>query len=242
MKKILVVIPYLAEQAQGHELELAIMGWKKHFTEDFEIVVVGDKPVSEAITFIPCPRIEPIPGQYTPHLDHVHKFRKVREYFPDTEGFIYTCDDIYAVTDFTLEDVKTLKYPEIATKYLGENDWNKDKADWWADRGKTAALCRREGLPVRDWVCHLPVYYEWDKLLKIYDKYDCDHNSYIVENIYFNKEYKEGMPIVDARDYRDEVLRANPDLRPLGTVKWIYNANCGWSEKLESILYKHYSE
>ena len=31
MKEILVVIPYLAEAAQGHELELAVAGWEMHF-------------------------------------------------------------------------------------------------------------------------------------------------------------------------------------------------------------------
>ena len=237
MNEILVVIPYLASAAQGDELTLAIQGWRKHFKEPHTIVVVGDYH-PDADVFIECPRVDPIEGQYTPHIDHVHKFRKVRERYPDSEGFIYTCDDIYAVSDFTMEDVLIPKHPEIGP-YFKPYDWKSNAHDWWSDRGKTAELCKKEGLPIRDWVCHLPVYYEWDKLFQIYDKYDCDHNSYIVENIYFSKEFgdKRSYP---ATDYRDEVRTANPNIHPLGTVKWITNANCGWSQKLEDILRKHY--
>ena len=77
-KEILVVIPYLAKEAQGRELELAVTGWRKHFKEPYHIVVVGDHdPIVDTgddITFIECPRIDPVPGQYLPHLDMVHKF------------------------------------------------------------------------------------------------------------------------------------------------------------------------
>ena len=105
---------------------------------------------------------------------------------------------------------------------------------------KTGRLCKKEGLPVRDWVCHLPVYYEWDKLYEIYDKYDCDQVSYIVENIYFSKEFGD-KPSRPAIEIRDEVRSANPGgIRPVGSVPWITNQNCGWSKRLENILKQHY--
>lgn len=242
MMNTLVVIPYLASAAQGNELDLAVKGWKRHFLEPCTIVVVGDyHPCVEGenMAFIPCPRIEPIKGQYTPHLDHVHKFREVRRHYPETEGFIYTCDDIYATKDFTLEDVKVPKHPEIGPYF--KLDGSKGD-DWWSDRMKTGELCKREGLPIRDWVCHLPVYYEWDKLFEIYDRYDCDHVSYIVENIYFSKEFGDGRSD-PAKEWRDEVRTSNPGgIHPVGTMTWITNANCGWSERLEEILRKHYDE
>ena len=105
---ILVVIPYLAKDAQGSELELAVAGWRKHFKEDFLIVVVGDYhsivDTGDDITFINCPRVKwPGKGNYWAHIDHVNKFRTVFNAYPHSEGFIYTCDDIYAVKDFTME-------------------------------------------------------------------------------------------------------------------------------------------
>lgn len=240
--KILVVIPYLAIAAQGNELELAVTGWRKFFKEDFLLVIVGDyHPIVDTgddIVFIDCPQVEPVPGQYLPHIDHVHKFRKVYEMFPNSDGFVYTCDDIYPVADNTIDDILQPKYPERGFDFK-PFDWKKEK-DWYSDKGKTGELCDREGLPRRNWVCHLPVYYEWDKLLAIYDKYDCDHVSYIVENIYFNIEYPEEPEAARESDYHDEVKTSNPAIRPIGTVKWISNANCGWSDKLSDILKHHY--
>ena len=240
--KILVVIPYLASAAQGDELELAVAGWRRHFKEDYIIVIVGDVNVfagsSDDIVFIECPRIDPVPGQYLPHLDIVHKFRRVREAFPESKGFIYTCDDIYAVADFTLEDVIRPKRPACGFFFV-PFDWTRER-DWMSDKGKTGALCDREGLPRRNWVCHLPVYYEWDKLLAIYDRYGCDRESYIVENIYFNIEYPSEPQAIDEREVHDEVKTSVPDLRPVGSVTWISNANSGWSDRLSAILKDHY--
>lgn len=243
MEKTLIVIPYLASGAQGNELELAVTGWRKHFKEPYQIVLVGDyHPIVESgddIAFIKCPHIDTVCGQYMPALDHVHKFRTVRKFYPKTEGFVYTCDDIYAVADITLADIKVPKYPEIATKWLEPKDWSGKIVDWYDARGNTAAICRREGLPVRDWVCHMPVYFEWDKFIEILDKYDADHNSIVPENIYFSM-YADVNGAEDARNWRDEVHGSNPNLRPLGTVKWVTNQNSGWSPKLEEILRKHY--
>lgn len=240
----LVVIPYLSGDAQGSELDLAVKGWKRHFLEPHTIVVVGDyHPVVEGenMAFIQCPRVEPVEGQYLPHLDMVNKFVKVRENFPQSEGFIYTCDDIYATQDFTMEDVLKPKHPEIGP-YFEPYEWRGKHHEWWEDRGKTAELCVKEGLPVRDWVCHLPVYYDWVKLIEIYDKYDCYKNSYIVENIYFSKEFGN-RPSIPAITLRDDVRTSNlAELHlPIGSRMWVTNGNSGWCEKLESLLKEHYN-
>ena len=264
MNRILVVIPYLASAAQGNELRLAVSGWWKHFKEPHQIVIVGDCPDwlkgykefqyngmnvgffvdpewDFDIKFIECPRINPVSGQYLPHLDMVHKFREVRKHFPDSKGFIYTCDDIYATADFTMDEILTPKHPEIGP-YIKFGEKESSVADWWNDRIKTAELCCKEGIPARDWVCHLPVYYDWDKLFAIYDRYDCDHVSYIVENIYFGLEYG-AMLSYPAKEFRDEVKSSNPSgIRPVGSVKWITNQNSGWSERLENILRQHYGK
>lgn len=240
-KEILVVIPYLAKEAQGRELELAVTGWRKHFKEPYHIVVVGDHdPIVDTgddITFIECPRIDPVPGQYLPHLDMVHKFRKVMDAYPDTDGFIYACDDMYAVKDFTLDTVKALKMEDDAG-VIPDFDYRKETG-WWRDLGKTRELCRKEKMSERNWVCHLPVYYERKKLLSIYDRYGCDHESYIVENIYFNEGFYGGV-IWWSDTFKDEVKTSHPCLRPVGSVTWITNTNAGWSPTLETILRNHY--
>lgn len=237
---IQVVIPYLAQAAQGRELELAVAGWRRYFREDFEIVVVGDDPHLEGVTFIECPRVVMLPGahQYHAHLDHVNKFRKVREHYPDAEGFIYTCDDIYAVRDFTLADVKQpkVKADNIGDKGIRFNSWVQDNV-------KTRRVLERDGLPTRNWVCHLPVWYDWDKLLYIYDIYDCDHTSYVVEQLYFNTFFPDVAadhveePGCDWQFKAWDVSYTPAQLREaLDRVTWVSNSFRGWTPELEAIL------
>ena len=244
MTETLIVIPYLASQAQGDELSLALAGWRQHFCEPRQIVVVGDKPdaadMGEDLIWINCPRIDKIEGQYTPHIDIVHKFRTVREAFPKARGFIYACDDMYAVKDFGLAEVKALKLP--VPMDVPPMDWRKESG-WMRDLGKTWSLNRKEGTPCNwNWVCHLPVYYDWNRLIDIYDCYDCDNNSYIVENIYFNQRKPRRADMHLKSEYGYEVLMAGPGIataEEAGKI-WITNANCGWSKELERLLRRHY--
>lgn len=244
--KILVVIPYFAGSAQGRELEYAIAGWRRHFKEDFQIVLIGDyHPVVETgddITFIECPRVDDVPGEYRAHLDHVHKFKKVIEAFPDMKGFIYTCDDIYAVNDFDMVDVLVLKEREreISASIDNPNAWRRNNA-------KTKEVLLKEGLPTRNFVCHLPVYYEKDKLLEIYDKYDCEHNSYVVEQLYFNTYFKDRVPLhlnIDYDNYKCGVNRPNPRIsyieRAFEQKVWITNSVEGWIPALDRMLAEYY--
>lgn len=253
MERILIVIPYLSRGAQGRELVYAVEGWKQHFKEDCHIIIVGDwdKNVQEVfdraklnepdISYIPCPRIAPVEGQYTCHLDHVHKFRTVRESFHESKGFIYACDDMYAVNDFCLEDVQ---YPKLKSNAMTANHDSTNA--WQRDLAKTRALCEKEGLPIWNWICHLPVYYDWDKLFAIYDQYDCDHQSYVVENLYFNTYHESPHLPIDFNLVKFTVTDQSKETiaqmhKALDQKTWITNTPEGWSADLECMLQIHYN-
>lgn len=243
---VLVVIPYLASGAQGTELELSVAGWRKHFQEDFQIVVVGDHhPVVDTgddITFIECPRVPDQGDNYRPHLDHVHKFLEVRKRYPQSKGFIYTCDDIYAYSDFTLADVQVLKAhaPEYKGIPVSPNAWQRDLY-------KTRMYAEKVGIPKINFVCHLPVWYEWDKLLQIYRECDAEHNSMVYEMIYFNK-YFQGHQVTLLNDFEDHWrcrVEDNSDVRNTLRMKfqrkvWVCNTVEGWNSDLEAVLRDHY--
>ena len=241
-----VVIPYLASQAQGRELEYAVAGWRRHFKHPFQIYIVGDyHPVvntGDDIDFLPIPRVDDIPGQYRPHLDHVNKFRDFMYLRPFNEGFIYACDDMYAVNDFGMEEILL---PKIIQDDMGGDP--SDKNGWQRDCFRTRAYCISHGLPVMNWVCHLPVYYNCELLTALYDDLDCDHVSYVVENIYFNKLYKGRKPLkLDIRydNLKCGVYRPNPDLdvirKAFDTKIWITNSPKGWIPELDRMLYDYY--
>lgn len=243
--KILVVIPYLAKAAQGKELELAIEGWRQHFKADYQLIVVGDyvPACDKADMFIDCPRVKwPGRGNYWAHIDHINKFKKVKEVFPDAEGFIYTCDDIYAVRDFTMEDVlkPKVRCREITGSFHCPNDWVKDNY-------RTKKRLEDAGLPVMNWVCHLPVYYEWDKLLTIWEQYRCEKVSRVVEQLYFNTYFADSDYVVIeeepndwqykvwSKDFNEEEVR-----EAMKSKYWIVNSAKGYDPRLEEILRQHY--
>ena len=242
---IYIVIPYLANASQGKELQLAIAGWRKHFKEnEFHIVVVGDyDPVVDSgddISFIDCPKIDAVKrNNYLPHIDHVHKFRKFLSEYPNADGFIYACDDMYAVNDFSFGDVKKLKLfaPTMKGMLYDLNFWRVDNA-------KTRILLESKGLPTKNYVCHLPVYYERDKLVSIWDKYDCDTTSRVVENLYFNTYHDadNNYPYKDFKytvDYRTKG-KVDELLAEMKTKIWVTNTVEGWYKEMEDILVSHY--
>lgn len=246
--KVLVVIPYLQTDAQGRELEYAVAGWRKHFKENFLIVLVGDyHPVVESgddIVFIECPRVKwPGRGNYWAHIDHVNKFRKVREHFPDSKGFIYTCDDIYAVRDFDLALIKKPKARkrEIKGSFHSMNAWVRDNY-------KTKVALITAGLPVINWVCHLPVYYDWDKLFKIYDEFHCDRRSYVVEQLYFNTFndsddvifIEEDLPNDFQLKLWDKSVSTETLKKAIGNKYWVSNSVKGWTKDMEKVLADYY--
>jgi hypothetical protein len=241
-KEILVVIPYLAKGAQGNELELAVTGWRLFFKEPYHIVVVGDYhhivETGGDISFIECPQIAPIEGQYLPHLDHVNKFSAVMSQIFGFHGFVYTCDDIYPTADFDIWDIIRPKEPVRGFDFE-VSDIKGKKPDWYTDKMKTGELCDHLGIPRRNWVCHLPVYYYWDRWWCFCKRLDMANKSYIMENIYFNIEYRNPHAVSE-RLYHDEVTTSVPDIRPLGSVKWVSNANSGWSPRLEQMLRDYY--
>ena len=242
----MVLIPYFSGGAQGRELEYAIAGWRRHFKEPYEIVIVGDyHPVvdtGEDIVFIECERVgEQAPENYRPHIDFVNKFKKVRGLYPNSKGFIYGSDDCYAVNDFDINDIKVIKQ--------NGSDISETRLDtpWGREKMKTKNLLRKEGYPTRNFVTHLPLWIEWDKLEALWEKYDMEHNSYIFEDLYFNIYYPTRIPIqlhIDYDNFKCGVYRPNPRMEYIKDAFknkiWIQNSVEGWIPVLDSMLASYY--
>lgn len=244
--KILVVIPYCSQGAQGREIEYAVAGWRKHFKEDYLIVLAGeDHPVTKTGDDIMCiesKRVEPIQGMYRQHLDYVSCFKKVHNAFPDSKGFIFVADDVYAVNDFDMSDVLTLKQKaDVIQDYVAPlNGWQKDKI-------RTRELLKREGYPIRNFTTHLPQYFEWDKMEALWDKYDMEHNSYVIEDLYYNIYYPTRIPLtlhIDHDNFKCGVYRPNPRMNYIYDAFkkkiWIQNSVEGWIPALDKILSNYY--
>ena len=245
-EKILVVIPYCSDGAQGRELEYAVAGWRRHFKENYLIVLTGENhPITKTgddIICIESKRVDPIPGMYRQHLDYVSCFRKVHEAFPDSKGFIFVADDVYAVNDFDMSDVMFLKQRDstMSASLESPNGWQRDKA-------RTIQLLKKEGLPIRNFTTHLPQWFEWDKLEALWDKYDMDHNSYVLEDLYYNTYFPTRVPLqlhIDHDNLKCGVYRSNPRIdyitRAFKEKIWIQNSAEGWIPALDKMLANFY--
>ena len=243
---ILVVIPYCSEGAQGRELEYAVAGWRRHFKENYLIVLAGeDHPITKTgddIICIESKRVEPIEGMYRQHLDYVSCFKKVHKAFPKSKGFIFVADDVYAVNDFDMSDVMFLKQRESKMN-PDPNSSNK----WIRDKYRTAQLLKKDGYPVRGFTTHLPQWFEWDKLEALWDKYDMEHNSYVFEDLYYNIYYPTRIPFqldIDHDNLKCGIYRKNPRIdyikRAFSEKIWIQNSNEGWIPELDRMLADYY--
>lgn len=243
--KYLIVIPYITGESQGNELRYCIAGWRQHFKEPYHIALVGDYhkvvETGDDITYIRCPRIKKTRSdQYLCHLDFVNKFTAALHEFPNTNGFIFCCDDYYAVNDFDINDVKSWKY-------IGESNFSHNSHNHWQrDKAKTADKLREEGYTTLNYTTHLPQWYEWDKLLMLWDKYNMASESYVMEDLYYNIYHKDEPLIQLAKDDNiklgiyEKNVSAQTIRDALKTKIWINNSVKGWSPMLGQILKEHY--
>lgn len=246
--KYLVVIPFFKGGAQGKELDYAIAGWRRHFKENYQIVVVGDySPVVDSgkdIMFIECERVPEQPEyNYRPHIDFVKKFKAVREKFPTSKGFIFVADDCYAVNDFDIHDVMLLKQNGDRLKV----DPARADTPWEREKQKTIDLLKKEGYPTRNFTTHIPQWIEWDKLEALWERFDMEHNSYIFEDLYYNIYFPDRIPLqlnIDHDNMKCGVYRRNPRLsyieNAFKTKIWIQNSVEGWIHELDEMLSDYY--
>ena len=240
----IVLIPHLPSGQQGHELALAIAGWRKHFKTPHTIAIMGENlPTIEGVINVESKLVPDVPGEYRAHLDYVSCARKARDMFPESDGFVVAGDDVFAVNDFTLDDVLVPKIQEDWIPTVGA----KNHANAWRrNLAKTGIVCHRDGLGTFNWTTHLPHYYEWDKLFSVYDKYDCDHSSYVIENLYYNIYKPQGKPQRLARNDRWKFEVSFTPLDRIGLYNalahkvWVTCTENGWCEEMEAILADHY--
>jgi len=244
MTRIPVLIPHLPSAQQGHELRLAIEGWRRHFKTPHQIAIMGENlPDIPGVIKVESPRVEDVPGEYRQHLDYVKCVRKAHELFQNTTGFVVAADDVFAVNDFTLADIK---HPKIQEATLPTKGADGHPNLWRRNLAKTGLVCQREGYAMLNWTTHLPHYYTWKRLLALYDKHDCDHNSYVVENLYYNAYPPREKPELLGRNdrWKFEVSYSPLDRKGLYDAfahkVWVTTTENGWSPEMEEAIARHY--
>ena len=248
-----VVIPYIRGEAQGNELELAINGWLRHFKEEHRITVVGDhhpciEKYGPQVDYIGCDRLskESFPYQYLPHIDITRKldmFCMLRS----PERFIFTADDVYAVQDFDLNDLRIPKYISEGIPVVSQLCTNQ----YALDLSRTHALLRDERLPERCYETHMPELFERRPFQAIVRYYNMLEVSRVIGDMYHNivrpmAPRKDLSTIAGQNEWILNYGLAGPsvyeviaDVKAWGPI-WLNNGTEGWSKGLEDYLTEHY--
>lgn len=245
---IIVGIPYLAKGAQGRELEYALAGWRNHFKEkDYLVVVVGDHhpavDLYDRTMHILAPRIEdPGNGEYLPALDIINKMKALHNAFPKHNGFVWAADDIYAVNNFDLADIKFLKMLEPNMNGFKEDDKN----PWRRMMAKTRNKLMEQGYPTRNFSLHLPYWFIWSSIESLIDKYDLEKKSLSIQSLYFNIFFADRIPfqLLENDNIKLGIYTKNPSPEKIKeafkTKIWLNNSVIGFVPDLYVQLEKHY--
>ena len=234
----LIFIPYSPLGAQGRELDLAVAGWRRHFREDYRIVIVGEglpHIKGDDVHLIESPRVEDIPFMYRQHLDYVSCMQRCHEAYPDSEGIIFAADDNYLVSDICFADIEQLKYRD--------DEFNVTPGGGWKfDQYRTRQLLDREGLPHRNYTTHVPCWFRWDRLEYLWLKYNMRYESYVVENLYYNI-FHAGEMAIQCNEVKFQLTAPEQWKEVAAQMQcktWICNSPNGYSRELEKILVDYY--
>lgn len=239
MNRTIIFIPYYAPGAQGCELQLAIAGWRQFFTDDYVICIVGENLPhvgGDDVLCIESGRVGPVDGMYRQHLDYVRCMKACHAAFPDSVGFIFAADDNYLIRPCSTADIQVVKYRD--------DDYNVNPlaGGWKRDKYRTRQLLDRMGLPHRNYTTHVPCWFEWAKLEAVWERYDMEHQSYVIEDLYYNtyavqdgqiqcSEVKFQLCDLDDADFMESEMAVKT---------FICNSPDGYSAALEERLIAYY--
>lgn len=179
---ITVAIPYLHELSQGEELRYAIRSWCKHMRDEFEIVIVGDRPKWYTGNHIQTGSIRNIP--FCRAFDITAKLYRIISDTNISDEFIYTYDDVYLVNDCTESDFKLI----IALSAIQKGSILPHGSDKWKRMLEASRKLFNEPV-VYNYETHLPRMFKKQWLNQILNVYNFKMNALLVSTVYFNEYY-----------------------------------------------------
>ena len=242
--KVAIIIPYLKKKAQGAELLYAIRSIAKNFTDDFQLVVIGDKEdwFGDDILFIEHACI----GS-NPQADVLDKVRHIIADERIGENFVWSNDDIYFVAPTSLADIQVLKTIGLLQSVPGGSLYGQNK-------DKTIAILTKAGAPVRNFDTHMPFFFEKTKMADVFDAFpEMGTDGLLMASMYFNLHNDASVP-ADSCNWESDpwMLRIVSKLETeekkktfrslIGKKHFLNNSEAGYSTLLMNWLDRKFPE
>lgn len=242
--KLAVVIPYLKSAAQGEELLYAVRSIAKNFTEEFQLVIIGDKEdwFGEEILYIDHACIGA-----DPQADVIDKMQEILMDKRIGFDFVWSNDDIYFVGQTSLDDIKVLKVDgelKVGSSYTVYDD----------NKGKTIMALKSRKLPIRNFDVHMPFFFEKRKMVDLFVAFpEMFNQGLLIGSMYFNLFNDESVPVEQHKWESDKwALRVISKLETeekknifrslIGTKHFLNHSEAGYSELLMDWIARQFAE
>lgn len=235
-----VVIPYVKKLAQGDELKYALRGWDRHFKENFNLVIIGDREpwMSDQVHVIEAKRMSE-----NPPIDIANKMLLAIESELVSKKFVWTNDDQYLVSPVMMADLETLKCTgRLEKKALSGSLYLENKA-------RTFRILKEvKGKdPIWDYSTHFPFVFKKEDLASLINEFELTKQAMLIATLYYNMVYPFFIPYnletqnaLEHDNLKAGVYRPNADLKRLRRLipwkKVIGNSERGYSKEFMLIV------
>lgn len=188
-----IVIPYILGPDDCFELRYALRSIDKFLVGEHKIILIGQKPGwIKNVEFI---EKSPVTGiKYGRWFDLHEKIQSACLYDEKEEGFVYTYDDVFFLKETTLEHIKRPIAVQDLAKVTKRFANKTASYDWQFLLWKTCDQLLSEGLPAYNYETHLPRYFDKQKMLEVFEKYDCLIDPWQISTLYYNNTQPEIIP------------------------------------------------
>lgn len=242
-KKISICIPYLAKAAQGIELLMTLRSIAKNFHEDFQVVIIGDRPdwISDDVIHIDAPCVSK-----NPQVDVINKIKMAIADERVSDSFIWTNDDIYFVSPVMLSDIQFLTAHGVLEKT------EPAKTKYQANKNRTIDLLKSFNLSNFNYSTHTPFFFEKIKLVELFETFDelqSEDVGLLISSLYYNFHFKNYSPLIIDNingNYMLRLISQNPDPKVFAKYvagkKFLNNSENGYNKILIDYLNKNFPE
>ena len=176
-----IIIPYVKSNSGFDELKYAVRSIEEKFKDDFELIIIGEKPewLNEKATFIPHKRLT---GIHLPNCqDACSKMNTLILSAKIGDEFIITYDDIYFLKKIGINDLRKI--------YALKRKTVDGTSKYARILKNTLAALRLRKMTARNFETHLPRLINKEKMLKTYQTFLPKKNRLLHFSLYFNHHH-----------------------------------------------------
>jgi len=240
---ISIVIPYLHSEVIWDELIFTVRSIDKYFSEDHQIILVGDRHPKLDIPVISCEQIKG--KQFSKCTDSIKKMNCICDSAEITEDFVYWYDDIVLLKEINLSffEIQYFLQNMSGLKILGNSNYEQLKAE-------TYFMLKKNNLPLFNFETHLPKLFNKSLMKDLLHKFIKSDSHLLINSLYCNYYHKTKPVELHLEDSIKAGFYGNSNAYGFGQVNdysgilknktFLNYNNRGLSESLKKYIIAHF--